>query len=180
MSDKEKAGEAKLKHLIRLLDDDSEETQVALRREFSSFGPGLQDALNRLPERPTKDERRLIARILQRPSSSTAPRGSALFKPGALVKHKRYGYRGVVVELDLSCEARDDWYSANKTQPDRNQPWYHVLVHNSDQVTYAAQTSLEADASSLRIRHPLEKAFFSAFKNGSYIRNERPWPETHE
>ena len=55
----------------------------------------------------------------------------ARFQPGHLVRHRRYGYRGVVVALDLECGAGDDWYRSNRTQPDRDQPWYHVLVHGS-------------------------------------------------
>ncbi len=57
------------------------------------------------------------------------PRAAASFQPGDLVHHKRYGYRGVVVAVDPNCRADDAWYQANQTQPDRDQPWYHVFVH---------------------------------------------------
>jgi heat shock protein HspQ len=99
------------------------------------------------------------------------------FAPGQLVRHRRYGYRGVVVDFDLTCQASDEWYYSNKTQPDRNQPWYHVLVHGQTTVTYAAQTSLEADSSGEPVVHPLVAAFFSGFTGESYIRNSRPWPD---
>ncbi len=97
------------------------------------------------------------------------------FQPGQLVKHRRYHYRGVVVECDLSCKADEDWYQANQTKPDRNQPWYHVLVHNTTVNTYAAETSLMPDSSEEPVNHPLLDLFFSAFQNGKYIRNEHPW-----
>lgn len=97
------------------------------------------------------------------------------FKPGQLVKHRRYHYRGVVVEFDLQCQASDDWYASNKTQPNRKQPWYHVLVDNSTVNTYAAETSLMADTSIEPITHPLVELFFSMFKNGHYVRNDEPW-----
>lgn len=177
MADTQKPTQEKLKNLIKLLDDDSQETQEALRREFLSFGANLQQSLDDLPEKPTKDERRMIAQLLRISSSEVAPLDKTLFTPGQLVKHKKYGYRGVVADLDLSCKATDSWYETNKTKPDRDQPWYHVLVHASDKVTYAAQTSLEADDCGRQIKHPLEKAFFSDFKDGRYIRNERPWPD---
>ena len=102
---------------------------------------------------------------------------SPKFRPGQLVRHKRYGYRGVVVEFDLSCQASDEWYSSNQTQPLRDQPWYHVLVHGTPTVTYAAQTSLEEDPDREPVEHPLISAFFSGFTGTGYIRNERPWPE---
>jgi len=98
-----------------------------------------------------------------------------LFQPGQLVRHKRYGYRGVVVDFDPCCAADDDWYAANQTQPDRNQPWYHVLVHNSESVTYPAQENLTADKSKQPVSHTLIDAFFSSFVDGCYIRNKRPW-----
>ena len=99
------------------------------------------------------------------------------FKPGQLVRHKRYGYRGVVVDFDPSCQADKQWYQSNQTQPERNQPWYHVLVHNSDQITYPAQSSLIKDTSSQPIEHPLLSYFFSEFMlDGKYLRNDRAWP----
>jgi heat shock protein HspQ len=106
--------------------------------------------------------------------ASTTP--LPMFSPGQLVRHKRYGYRGVVVDYDPTCQASDEWYRSNQTQPDRNQPWYHVLVHGTSTVTYAAQTSLDADASGEPVVHPLVSAFFSGFTGEQYIRNDRPWP----
>lgn len=99
------------------------------------------------------------------------------FHPGQLVQHSRYGYRGVVVEVDSFCKAPDRWYDSNKTQPDRNQPWYHVLVHGCDTITYAAQTSLEPDDSGLPVEHPLTDLYFSEFTGSAYVRNDRPWGE---
>lgn len=100
----------------------------------------------------------------------------ARFRPGQLVKHKRYGYRGVIVDLDPICKAPDEWYQSNQTQPDRNQPWYHVLVDGSANATYAAQTSLEADDSGEPVRHPLVAVFFTAQTPEGYVRNDRSWP----
>ena len=99
------------------------------------------------------------------------------FVPGELVRHRHYGYRGVVVDLDPACTAPDSWYRSNKTQPRKDQPWYHVLVDQSPHTTYAAEENLEPDFSSEQITHPLLPAFFSAFKDGSYVRNDRPWGE---
>ena len=103
-------------------------------------------------------------------------RNPAHFEPGTLVRHVRYGYRGVVVARDLVCTADEDWYRSNQTQPQRDQPWYHVLVHEGTHTTYAAQQNLEADDSGQPIEHPLVAAFFSSFENGGYVRNDRPWP----
>ena len=98
------------------------------------------------------------------------------FSPGELVHHKRYGYRGVVVDFDDACQADEAWYQANQTQPSRAQPWYHVLVDGSDQVTYVAETNLEHDLTGVPVSHALVGYFFEGFENGSHIRNQRPWP----
>jgi heat shock protein HspQ len=98
------------------------------------------------------------------------------FHPGQLVRHKRYRYRGVIVAWDPCCKASEAWYRSNKTQPARNQPWYHVLVHGSRITTYAAETSLEDDPSGEPVEHPLVDAFFLPFDGIEYVRNELPWP----
>ncbi|MDX1683228.1 MAG: heat shock protein HspQ, partial [Phycisphaeraceae bacterium] len=98
------------------------------------------------------------------------------FKVGQLVRHRRYDYRGVIVDFDMRCRAPDNWYQSNKTQPDRDQPWYHVLVDGSEHTTYAAETSLMAEPEPAPIHHPLVDPFFAGYENGQYQRNDRPWP----
>ena len=98
------------------------------------------------------------------------------FTIGQAVSHRRYQYRGLVVDFDLRCRADEDWYSTNRTQPDRNQPWYHVLVDGSDAVTYAAQVNLEADHTGQPVHHSLVPHLFERFEAGRYERNDKPWP----
>lgn len=97
------------------------------------------------------------------------------FVPGELVRHRRYGYRGVVVDFDPECHAPDDWYLSNQTHPRRDQPWYHVLVHGSQQTTYAAEENLEPEYDYEPIVHLLIDGFFDGFEEGYYLRNDRPW-----
>ncbi|REJ95828.1 MAG: heat shock protein HspQ [Planctomycetota bacterium] len=97
------------------------------------------------------------------------------FQAGQLVRHRRYGYRGVVVALDVRCRADEAWYRQNRTQPDRNQPWYHVLVDGTSQVTYAAESSLKADEEKAEVSHPLLDVYFEPFDGNRYVRNEKPW-----
>ena len=101
------------------------------------------------------------------------------FAPGDLVRHVRYQYRGVVVAHDPKCLAEENWYLSNKTQPDRGQPWYHVLVHESGSVTYPAESSLALDESGEQIIHPLLDQFFNGLEKGRYKRNDIPWPDTN-
>lgn len=103
-------------------------------------------------------------------------RESQRFEVGTLVQHRRYGYRGVVVAVDDVCRADEAWYKKNQTQPDRDQPWHHVLVHGSPSVTYAAGQNLTLDTEPAEIHHPLAAEFFSSFDGEKYVRNGRPWP----
>jgi len=98
------------------------------------------------------------------------------FAPGDLVRHRRYGYRGVVVEADPECRASESWYRSNQSQPDRGQAWYHVIVHAAAHTTYAAEENLEVDTSDEPIEHPWVELFFASFVEGRYVRNEVPWP----
>ena len=39
------------------------------------------------------------------------------FAIGQVVQHLRYGYRGVIVAYDQTCQADESWYQRNQTQP---------------------------------------------------------------
>lgn len=163
---------SQLPYLIKLLDDDSEIVRQSVTEALRAYGPQLESELAQLPDPPNQNQLAQIQELIGEPQSAPPP---PQFKPGQLVKHKRYGYRGVVVAVDHTCQATEAWYQSNRTQPDRNQPWYHVLVHDSDQTTYAAQSSIEADDSEQEINHPWLDEFFTDFVDGQYIRNQRPW-----
>lgn len=173
---------SQLPHLLKLLDDDSETVQKAVAAALSAFGLELEAELGRLSPPANALQLQQIRQLVAAHTEDSAVESSEghqpRFRPGHLVKHRRYGYRGVVVDLDRGCQADDDWYLSNRTQPDRDQPWYHVLVHESNQVTYAAQTSLEEDDSQAEVAHPLVPHFFSDFGNGEYLRNDTPWPRS--
>lgn len=101
-----------------------------------------------------------------------------LFRAGQVVRHVKYGYIGVIVDYDDHCQSSDGWYYGNQTQPDRYQPWYHVLVDGTDQVTYVAQSNLMESRDTKKIEHPLLNYFFTETQEGKYIRNGNPWPDT--
>jgi heat shock protein HspQ len=104
------------------------------------------------------------------------PGGEPLYRTGELLRHRAYGYRGVVVSVDPRCKADLGWYLSNPTHPDRNQPWYHILVDGVQHTTYVAQENVEPDVSREPVHHPLLEHFFRGFEDGRYARNDRPWP----
>ncbi len=101
----------------------------------------------------------------------------AKYQPGNVVLHKLYDYRGLIVDFDMTCQAPEEWYQANQTQPNRDQPWYHLLVDGNQQVTYVAESNLELDPSGLPVVHGMLNLFFSGYdeSGNQYLRNEVPW-----
>ncbi|MEM9256712.1 MAG: heat shock protein HspQ [Pseudomonadota bacterium] len=92
------------------------------------------------------------------------------FAVGQLVSHRLFEYRGVIVDVDATCQASDDWYNQMaRSRPPKNRPWYHVLVHDATHMTYVAERNLQVDESAQPIRHPLLEDFFVAFDDGRYI-----------
>ena len=101
----------------------------------------------------------------------------AAFSPGQVVRHVSYGYRGLIVDSDPTCQAADAWYHSNQTQPERDQPWYHVLVDGSHETTYVAQSNLKIDPSGAPVVHPMLNLFFYGIdeEENKYLRNDVPW-----
>jgi heat shock protein HspQ len=95
---------------------------------------------------------------------------SAQFSIGDLVHHKLFDYRGVIVDVDPHLMLSDEWYEAVAlSRPQKDQPWYRVLVHDSTSETYVAERNLEPDRSGAPVRHPLIKTCFGSFSDGHYV-----------
>jgi len=92
------------------------------------------------------------------------------FDIGQIVHHLKYGYRGVIFDFDDSCLAEDEWYTRNNTQPQKNQPWYRVLVDNASHTTYVAESNLEPDSSKEPIQNPLVFRVFATYHDDRYHR----------
>ena len=115
-----------------------------------------------------------MIRILQECKSQDNP---AEFQTGDIITHKMIGYRGVIVHSDPSFQGDENWYLSNPTHPNKEQPWYFVLVDGCQRVTYVAEENLKLDSSGITIVHPMLNLFFSGFNSelNQYIRNNVPW-----
>jgi len=91
------------------------------------------------------------------------------FEVGQVVRHRRYGYRGVIYGMDPYCRMPDAWYFSNPTQPDRDRPWYRVFVHRG-QETYVAEANLLPDPEPEPVEHPMVRREFPTFHEGRYYR----------
>ena len=65
---------------------------------------------------------------------------------GQLIQHKLFDYRGIILGVDLEFKSTDEWYEAvAKSRPPKNEPWYHVLVHQKGHQNYVAEQNLQPD-----------------------------------
>lgn len=93
------------------------------------------------------------------------------FKIGQLVTHNKFGYRGVVYDVDLEFGLSEAWYEqVARSRPPKDQPWYRVLVDGGQHETYVAERHLELDRSGQPIDHPLLGEHFDVLENGYYAR----------
>ena len=91
------------------------------------------------------------------------------FHSGQVIHHNRFDYRGVIVGVDQTFQRSEEWYEqVARSRPPKDRPWYHVLVHGSDLVTYVAERHLEVDRGGKPVEHPRLGEFFDKFVDGVY------------
>ena len=96
---------------------------------------------------------------------------SAKFFVGQLVHHKRFGYRGVVFDVDATFQGTDEWYERMAPScPPKAARWYYVLVDEADHTTYVAEPDLDPDILGVPVEHPLVDLFFERFERGRHTR----------
>jgi heat shock protein HspQ len=94
---------------------------------------------------------------------------------GQVIRHQRFGYRGVVIDIDATFQGTDEWYEqVARSRPPKDAPWYHVLVHDAGHSTYVAERHLEEDSSDEPIRHPHLRHFFDRRQGSLYQKTDRP------
>ena len=95
---------------------------------------------------------------------------NAKFSLGQIVYHSKFKYRGVIVDADPNFQGTDEWYdSVAKSKPDKNKPWFHVLVHGQGNETYVAESNLTTDQNNDPVDHPFVDIFFYEYDNsGQY------------
>ncbi len=97
----------------------------------------------------------------------------ASFHLGQPVHHRLFDYRGVVVDADAAFQGSDAWYEAMaRSRPPKDRPWYHVLVHDAEHMTYVAERNLEPDLTGAPIRHPDLSRYFDERRDGLYLRRQ--------
>lgn len=94
----------------------------------------------------------------------------AKFSVGQVIQHNLFDYRGVIIDVDPTYQKDDVWYERMaRTRPPKDQPWYQVLVHESDSETYVAERNLRLDGSLKPVENPRVEMYFLSFSEGKYF-----------
>jgi hemimethylated DNA binding protein len=98
---------------------------------------------------------------------------------GQVVRHKKFGYRGVIIGWDAVAQAPDEWLQKAYPQSKmkfRHMPNYLVLVDIRDrpdkQTTYVAEENLEPLQRTL-VMHPKVDEYFDGFDGFQYLPRSR-------
>jgi heat shock protein HspQ len=100
------------------------------------------------------------------------PVAHARFALGDVVRHRLFGFRGVIFDVDPVFANSEEWYAAipEEVRPERDQPFYHLLAENAESsyVAYVSQQNLEPDGSDEPVDHPAISGLFEDFAEGRY------------
>lgn len=121
--------------------------------------------------------------VIDGPKQSSSISGAPLvaharFRIGDVVRHRLYGFRGVVFDVDPVFSNSEEWYMAipEHLRPAREQPYYHLFAENEEgsYVAYVSQQNLVDDDAGEPVHHPAIDEFFQRQADGSYrMRGER-------
>lgn len=100
----------------------------------------------------------------------------AKFNIGQVVRHKHFGFRGVIFEVDFEYALDEVWYQEackalhNIGQPsiEKQQPFYHILTDGSEHESYVSEQNLEYAATDQPVQHKGIDRWFSVDYSGEY------------
>jgi heat shock protein HspQ len=106
-------------------------------------------------------------------AASKAPSIShARFSIGDVVKHRAFGFRGVIFDIDPVFANSDEWYESipEQMRPAKEQPFYHLLAENGEgsYIAYVSQQNLVSDDSGEPVDHPAISGLFGKYASGKY------------
>lgn len=100
--------------------------------------------------------------------------GTAKFHIGMPVRHRIYGFRGVVFDVDPEFDNTEEWYDSipEEVRPKKDQPFYHLFAETLEKapyIAYVSEQNLEADENPDPIDHPAIEEYFDVQDDGLFI-----------
>jgi heat shock protein HspQ len=117
-------------------------------------------------EKPPAQTTKRVRAATALPSRQRAAR----YGLGDVVKHRVYGFRGVVFDIDPVFANTEEWWSSipEDIRPKKDQPYYHLLAENTETeyIAYVSEQNLVPDTSGKPLRHPQVKELFKTGRDG--------------
>ena len=107
--------------------------------------------------------------------------GTAKFEIGMPVKHRGYGFRGVIFDVDPIFNNTEEWWESipEDVRPRKNQPFYHLLAETpeperSPYIAYVSEQNLVPEEwDDDPISHPELEEFFEGMEDGRFIPRQK-------
>ncbi|XP_038078843.1 F-box only protein 21-like isoform X2 [Patiria miniata] len=113
-------------------------------------------------------------------AASTEPRSprsrKVKYRIGQVIRHKTWGYRGVIVGWDERAKAPEDWIKQMHGIHKLDQPFYVLLTDARDYaaaMVYIPESDCEILSIHTEIVHPEVQDYFEKFDGTRYL--ARPW-----
>ena len=113
---------------------------------------------------------------------SSRKRGSSVatakFLIGMPVRHRLYGFRGIIFDVDPTFGNTEEWYQSipQEVRPRKDQPFYHLFAVNPDQspyIAYVSEQNLVDDGDEPPIFHPAIDDYFEGMENGRFLARDK-------
>ncbi len=102
-------------------------------------------------------------------------RAAGKYTIGTQVKHKIFGFRGVIFDVDPIFSNSEEWYQSipKDFRPKKEQPFYHLLAETSEKAPYVAYVSEQNlvldDEENDPIWHPEMEEYFEDIVDGRFV-----------
>ena len=102
---------------------------------------------------------------------------TAKFEIGMPVRHRKYGFRGVIFDVDPVFNNTDEWWESipEEVRPRKDQPYYHLLAETpeperSPYIAHVSEQNLVAESGDeAPINHPNLDEFFETMDDGRFV-----------
>ncbi|MCW8836497.1 MAG: heat shock protein HspQ [Rhodospirillales bacterium] len=107
-------------------------------------------------------------------------KAKAKFIIGQPVRHRLFGFRGVIFDVDPRFANTEEWYQSipADVRPSKDQPFYHLFAESPDKSPYIAYVSEQnlvpdSEEGTDPIGHPDFDEIFGDLENGRYVPREQ-------
>lgn len=107
--------------------------------------------------------------------TENADKGMAKFQIGQPVQHRKFGFQGVIFDVDPEFANTEEWYNAipADARPRKDQPFYHLFAVNpadkSPYIAYVSEQNLVPLPDGEDVAHPQLEEYFDGCRDGQWI-----------